>query len=63
MYRPYGDGSIGVLLNASAGIDFRTILLRILARSGTRSLKSELVKAGGINVSEQTFVDEAFENQ
>ncbi|MDH3431850.1 MAG: hypothetical protein OEQ14_17765 [Gammaproteobacteria bacterium] len=63
MYIPNGDRSIGVLLDASAGIDFRAILLRLLGRSGTRSLKSELVNAGGIDVNEQTFIDEAFESQ
>lgn len=63
MYTLNGNQSIGVVLDASAEVDFRAILLRVLGRSGTRSLKSELIKAGGIDVNEQIFIDEAFENK
>lgn len=62
MYRQRGKKSIGVLLEESAEIDFKAILLHILARSGTRSVKSGLINTGRIDVNEQSFIDQAFEN-
>jgi hypothetical protein len=63
MYTPNRNRSIGVLLDADAEIDVRAILLRMLGRSDGRSLKGKLLIVGGIDVNEQTFIDEAFENQ
>lgn len=62
LYRQRGQKSTGVLLDASAEIDFKGILLHMLARSGTHSLKSSLINVGRIDINEQSFIDEAFEN-
>lgn len=63
MYRLQGRSSIGVRMNKSAQIDYRALLLDVLAWSETRPLKNELVLVGEIDVNEQSFIDEAFEKK
>lgn len=63
MFRQRGRNSMGVVLDANAEVDFKAILLHVLARSDTRSLKSALIEAGSIDVNEQSLIDVAFKNE
>ena len=63
MYRATGQRAIGVQLEPRAGIDFESLLLDLLPRSGTRTLKHALVDEGGIDVHRQAFIDKAFEHR